>query len=98
MSTTAVATVVQIAGLGLAPLLTGTIQTLKARLQGRRGATPLQPYRDLRRLWRKSIVAPRDTTLVYRLAPSICAATLACAILVVPVAACLLYTSDAADE
>ena len=30
----------------LAPLLPGTIQSRKARLQGRRGPSPLQPYRD----------------------------------------------------
>jgi Formate hydrogenlyase subunit 4 len=78
---------VQLAGLAVAPLLPGTIQTIKARLQGRRGASPLQPYRELRRLWRKQSVAPHDTTFVYRLAPSLSAAALACALLVVPVGA-----------
>ena len=80
----ATAVAVQLAGLVLAPLLPGTIQTIKARLQGRRGASPLQPYRDLRRLWRKRVVAPHDTTFVYRLAPSLSAAALACALLIVP--------------
>ena len=51
----------QLAGVALAPLLPGTIQTLKARLQGRRGPSPLQPYRTLRRLWRKSAVDPEGT-------------------------------------
>ncbi len=74
----------QLAGLLLAPLLPGTIQTIKARLQGRRGSSPLQPYRDLRRLWRKRVVAPNDTTFVYRIAPSLSAAALACALLIVP--------------
>lgn len=78
---------VQLAGLALAPLLPGIIQTIKARLQGRRGASPLQPYRELRRLWRKSSVAPLDTTFVYRTAPSLSAAALVCALLVVPVGA-----------
>ena len=44
------------AGVALAPLLPGLVQHWKARLQGRRGASPLQPYRDLRRLWGKSAV------------------------------------------
>jgi formate hydrogenlyase subunit 4 len=39
---TAVAAAVQIlGGVLLAPLLPGTIQSLKARLQGRRGPSPL---------------------------------------------------------
>ena len=35
----------------LAPLVTGVIRTLKARLQTRRGPGILQPYRDLRKLF-----------------------------------------------
>src|SRR5476651_1742535 len=87
MVVNAPAIAVQLAGLVVAPLLPGTIQTIKARLQGRRGASPLQPYRELRRLWRKQSVAPHDTTFVYRLAPSLSAAALACALLVVPIGA-----------
>ena len=63
------------------------MQHWKARLQGRRGPTPLQPYRELRRLWGKSTVTPVGTTAVYRLAPSLVAAALAAAVLVVPVTA-----------
>jgi formate hydrogenlyase subunit 4 len=77
--------VVQIAGgLLLAPLLPGLIQHLKARLQGRRGPSPLQPYRELRRLWGKSAVCVEGTTIVYRLAPTVAAAALATAVLLVP--------------
>ena len=55
---TAVAGAAQIVGgIALAPLLPGLVQHWKARLQGRRGPTPLQPYRELRRLWGKSTVA-----------------------------------------
>jgi len=75
----------QVLGLALAPVLPGLIQTMKARLQGRRGPSPLQPYRELRRLWHKSAVAPTGASFVYRLAPSVCAAALICAVLVVPV-------------
>jgi formate hydrogenlyase subunit 4 len=73
-------------GLLLAPLLPGTIQTLKARLQGRRGPSPLQPYRELRRLWGKTLADPQPTTLVYRLAPCIVAAATALVLLLVPIA------------
>jgi len=34
----------------LAPWLVGFIRMVKARLQGRRGAPPWQPYYDLRKL------------------------------------------------
>ena len=51
------------------------------------GRAPLQPYRELRRLWGKSAVSPEGTTVVYRLAPSVVAAAITAAVLVVPVAA-----------
>jgi formate hydrogenlyase subunit 4 len=84
----AAAVAVQLAGgLALAPLLPGLIQHWKARLQGRRGPTPLQPYRELRRLWGKSTVDVEGTTVVYRLAPAVAATATAAVVLVVPVAA-----------
>ena len=72
-------------GASLSPLLTGLIQWLKARLQGRRGPSPLQPYLELRRLWGKSRVLPQPTTFVYPLAPSVVVAALAGALLVLAV-------------
>jgi formate hydrogenlyase subunit 4 len=76
-----------VGGLALSPLLPGLIQHLKARLQGRRGPAPWQPYRDLARLWKKSTVTVEGTTAIYRLAPSVVAASLAGAVLLVPIAA-----------
>jgi formate hydrogenlyase subunit 4 len=73
-------------GVLLAPLLPGLVQHWKARLQGRRGPTPLQPYRELSRLWGKSTVAVEGTTLVYRLAPAVAAASVVAAVLLVPAA------------
>jgi formate hydrogenlyase subunit 4 len=78
-------------GIALAPLLPGLVQHWKARLQGRRGPTPLQPYRELRRLWGKSAVDVEGAGVVYRLAPAVAAASVAVAVLLVPVA------SDAPD-
>ena len=84
---TVIAALIQVAGgLLLAPLLIGVIQSIKAYLQGRRGPSPLQPYRDLHRLWNKSGVDPQPTTIVYRLAPCIVAATSALALLLLPIA------------
>jgi formate hydrogenlyase subunit 4 len=80
------AVVQMVGGIALAPLLPGLVQHWKARLQGRRGPTPLQPYRELRRLWGKSMVDPEGTGPVYRLAPVVVAAALVGAVLVVPAA------------
>jgi formate hydrogenlyase subunit 4 len=83
----AIAGAIQVCGVVLlSPLLPGVTQWTKARLQGRRGASPLQPYRELARLWGKSAVDPEGTGPVYRLAPAIVAAVLALAGLLVPVA------------
>jgi formate hydrogenlyase subunit 4 len=83
----AIAGVCQVAGgVALAPLAAGLVQQVKARLQGRRGPTPLQPYRELRRLWSKSTVAPATAGPIYRTAPAVAVAAVALALLVVPVA------------
>lgn len=77
--------VIQVAGLALAPLLPGAIQAAKARLQGRRGPGMLQPYRELRRLWRHSAIDPVGSGPVYRWAPVAVATALAVCVLMVPV-------------
>jgi formate hydrogenlyase subunit 4 len=71
----------------VAPLLPGLIQHWKARLQGRRGPSPLQPYRELRRLWGKSSVDPLGSGAVYRWAPAVAASSVTAAVLLVPVTA-----------
>ena len=84
---TALAGVVQVLGTTVAaPLVPGLTQTIKARAQGRRGASPLQPYRELARLWRKSVVAPAGSGPVYRAAPAVVLGAVALACLLVPVA------------
>jgi formate hydrogenlyase subunit 4 len=80
-----VAGAVQVGGIALAPLLPGFIQHLKGRLQGRPGPSPLQPYRELRRLWGKSRVSPEPRTVIYELAPAVVAASLLVALLLLPV-------------
>jgi formate hydrogenlyase subunit 4 len=83
---TAAAGVVELGGgVALSPLLPGLVQTSKARLQGRRGPSPLQPYRELRRLWRRSRVTPEPRTLVYELAPPVVAGASLLALLLLPV-------------
>jgi formate hydrogenlyase subunit 4 len=55
--------------LALAPLLTGLVRTIKARLLRRRGPSPLQPYRDLARLLRKEVALAQNASWVFRVAP-----------------------------
>jgi formate hydrogenlyase subunit 4 len=75
----------QVGGAVAAPALPGLIQSGKARLQGRRGASALQPYRDLRRLWGKTVVDPEGSGPLYRAAPALTAACLLVALALVPV-------------
>ncbi|MDD3398899.1 MAG: NADH-quinone oxidoreductase subunit H [Candidatus Methanomethylophilaceae archaeon] len=58
-----------------APAVVGLIRLLKARAQGRRGASLLQPYRDLRKLWRKDEQVSEDASWLFRVAPLISAAS-----------------------
>jgi formate hydrogenlyase subunit 4 len=74
-----------VGGVALAPLLPGVTQSVKGRLQGRSGPSPLQPYRELRRLWGRSRVAPEPRTAVYDLAPLIVAGATFLALLLLPV-------------
>lgn len=84
---TLIAGAVQILGGVLcAPWIVGLIQNLKARLQGRRGPSVLQPYRELRRLWGKSGVSPEPHTLIYTLAPPLAVACSALVLLLLPIA------------
>ena len=69
-----------------APLLIGLVRKAKARLQGRRGAGMLQPYRDLRKLMSKEVVISENTSWVFTLAPYVSFGTMLLAALIVPIA------------
>ena len=58
--------------LALAPLLTGYVRKVKARLLRRQGPPLLQPYRDLARLLRKEVVLAHNASWVFRVAPYSC--------------------------
>jgi formate hydrogenlyase subunit 4 len=53
----------------LAPLLTGFVRKVKARLLRRRGPPLLQPYRDLIRLMRKDVVLAENASWLFRVIP-----------------------------
>ena len=54
-----------------APLLTGFVRKVKARLLSRRGPPLLQPYRDLIRLLRKEVVLAESASWLFRVVPYI---------------------------
>ncbi len=92
MSTTVVTTLVlvvlQLATFLLfAPLLAATIRRTKARLQSRRGAALVQPYRDLAKWWGKAPLVGGPAGRVARLAPAVVLAALVTASLLIPFAA-----------
>jgi formate hydrogenlyase subunit 4 len=66
------------------PLLVGVIRKVKARLQGRRGATIFQPYGDLRKLLLKEAVVSENTSWIFRFTPYLLATTMLLAALIVP--------------
>jgi formate hydrogenlyase subunit 4 len=55
----------------LAPLLTGFVRKIKARLLRRQGPPLLQPYRDLLRLMRKEVVLAHSASWLFRVIPYI---------------------------
>jgi formate hydrogenlyase subunit 4 len=81
-----VAAVLQLLVVALgAPLLVGVLRTLKARLVGRRGPRPWQPYADLRKLLGKEAVVSTTTSWVFRATPFVLVATVLVSALIVPV-------------
>ena len=50
----------------LAPLLTGFVRKVKARLLRRQGPPLIQPYRDLVRLMRKEVVLADNASWLFR--------------------------------
>jgi formate hydrogenlyase subunit 4 len=78
----------------LAPAVVGYVRLTKARLQGRRGAGVLQPYRELRKTFGKGMVIAESASWIFHVAPfAIVGATVAAAALAPVVSA-----SPAADR
>ena len=77
----------------LAPLLTGFVRKIQARLLARRGPSLIQPYRDLLRLMRKEVVLADNASWLFRAIPYlIFAATWVAAALVPTFAAGLMFS------
>jgi len=81
----------------LAPLLTGFVRKIKARLLLRQGASVFQPYRDLLRLLRKEVVLADNASWLFRVTPYITFAAIWVAAALVPTFATGLLFSWTAD-
>ncbi len=80
-----------------APLFTGFVRKVRARLQRRRGPSVLQVYRDLLRLLRKEAIVADSTSWLFRAAPYVIFAATWVAASLVPTFATGLVFSGTAD-
>ncbi|HEX7005675.1 MAG TPA: NADH-quinone oxidoreductase subunit H [Alphaproteobacteria bacterium] len=83
--------------LALAPLLVGLVRKVKARLTRRRGASVVQPYRDLARLMRKEAALAENASWLFRFTPYIVFAATWTAAALVPTFAVDLVLGRSAD-
>ena len=81
----------------LAPLLTGWVRVIKARLLRRRGSPLLQPYRDLYKLLGKEVVLAESASWLFRVAPYLIFAAIWVSAALVPTFANGLLFSWTAD-
>jgi formate hydrogenlyase subunit 4 len=70
--------------LAAAPFVVGAVRWLKARLMGRRGAAPLQPWRDFVKLLRKRPVLAENASWISHGAPYAAVAATVVAVALVP--------------
>lgn len=83
--------------LATAPLITGYVRLVKARLNGRRGASVLQPYRDLYRLTQKEAVVAHSASWIFRAAPYVVFASAWLAACLIPTFTTNIFLAPAAD-
>ncbi|MGP9017838.1 respiratory chain complex I subunit 1 family protein [Streptomyces sp. BR1] len=80
-----------------APLLTGVMRQVRARLEGRAGAGVGQPWRDLRKQLRKQAITSVGTGPAFRTAPVLLVATTAVVAALVPLASTRTPVSGSSD-
>jgi formate hydrogenlyase subunit 4 len=83
--------------IAIAPLLSGWIKRKKCRLQNRKAPSIWQPYRDLRKLFRKESVIAANASWIFRTTPYIVFGTTVLAAGVVPLIATDLPSAAVAD-
>jgi formate hydrogenlyase subunit 4 len=81
----------------LAPCLVGMIRWIKARLQNRRGASWLQPYRDLRKLLAKDVIVSPNASWLFHAVPFIVFGSTATVAFLIPLIAVPLPSEAVGD-
>jgi formate hydrogenlyase subunit 4 len=81
----------------IAPLVTGVMRTTRARLEGRVGPSPLQPWRDLRKLLRKERLTTEQTSWIFGVAPLLLVASTLVVVAVIPAVATTTLLVDSVD-
>ncbi|MEX0796646.1 MAG: NADH-quinone oxidoreductase subunit H [Acidimicrobiia bacterium] len=81
----------------VAPVVAGMMRTLRSRLEGRQGPSPLQPWRDLRKLLRKERLLTQNASWVFVLAPLVLVASTLTVAAVIPTVATTTLLGDAVD-
>ena len=71
-------------GLAFAPLMIGVITRPKARCAGRKGPPLLQPYHDLRKLFRKGVVYSESSSWILRAGPVVGLSAVVTAATIIP--------------
>ncbi|PZN75240.1 MAG: formate hydrogenlyase [Candidatus Methylumidiphilus alinenensis] len=80
-----------------APILAGWLKKVKCRLQNRRAPSLFQPYRDLRKLWRKEPVVAHSASWIFKATPYIVLSTTVLTASIIPLIAVNLPTAKIAD-
>lgn len=83
--------------IGFAPLTVGLVRLTKARLQGRQGASLIQPYRDLWRLLQKETVVAESSSWLFRFAPYLVFVSVWLAATILPTVTTDMVMTPAAD-
>jgi formate hydrogenlyase subunit 4 len=68
-----------------APLITGVIAKLEAQIQFRKGPSPLQPYYDIAKFFRKESLRPQTASPFFEIAPVIAVAAYCSIALLIPI-------------
>ncbi|MBI2453414.1 NADH-quinone oxidoreductase subunit H [Candidatus Peregrinibacteria bacterium] len=77
----------------IAPFAAGIVKFFKARLQGRKGASPILPYFTILTLMKKQMVISKSTSWVFRLAPFVVLGTSLFMVLILPLVSIDRYLS-----
>ena len=80
-----------------APLMAGWLKKVKCRLQNRKAPSLLQPYRDLRKLFRKEPIVAHPASWIFRATPYIVLSTTVLTASIIPLIAVNLPTAKIAD-